>query len=160
METRIERAQQVLRAALKNLVPGESFGIVAFDERAYPFTAQLLPATPANIARAEVFLNDLKLDVQKHRTNGTNLQLALRRALQTRDVNVVVVITDGEPTIGETNATTIARKARGQNKYKARIDAVGWVGMGADGTPETFGASALLKQIARESGGEYKEVND
>ena len=160
METRIDRAQDELRAALAGLVKGESFGIVAFDAKAYEFDKRLLPATAANIARANKFLNDLKLDVKDGISNGTNLQLALRKALQAKDVNVVVVITDGEPTVGETNVKTIAGKARSQNKYKARIDAIGLVGTNPDGSTETFGAGRLLEQIARDSGGEYKAVKD
>ena len=160
MRDRFKRAQSELNAALNELVPGETFGIVAFDQSAYAFDKQLMPATPANIARARQFLEARRLEVQEEVTNGTNLQLALRKALQTRGVNVVVVITDGEPTVGETDHSAIAAKARSQNKAKARIDAIGLVGRDANGDDEGFDAAQLLEQIARESGGQFKEVKD
>ena len=160
MENRIERANAELRAALDNLVTGEQFDIIAFDAKAYPLDKQLLPATPTNLARARKFLEDLRLDVQEGRSNGTNLQLALRRALQTPGVNVVVVITDGEPTVGQTDFAAIAKKARQQNKTNARIDTIGLVERSADGAPDKFGAGRLLQQIARESGGQFKAVED
>ncbi len=160
MEDRMERANAELSQALDNLVPGETFDIIAFDAKAYLLDKALLPATPANLARARKFLEDLRLDVQEGRSNGTNLQLALRRALQTRAVNVVVVITDGEPTIGQTDFAAIAKKARQLNKTKARIDTVGLVGHNPDGSQDTFDAGRLLQQIARESGGQFKAVED
>ena len=160
METRIGRAEGELRAALDKLVAGESFNIVAFDAKTYAFEKLLVPATPANLARARKFLEDVRLDVQEQRSNGTNLQLALRKALQTKGVNRVVVITDGEPTVGEKDYATIAAKARALNKTGAIIDTVGLIGLHPDGTPENFQAQPLLRQIARESGGESRFVQD
>lgn len=160
MKDRIARAEAELSAAMERLVPGERFNIVAFDAKTYPFQKQLVPATALNLARARQFLDDLKLDVQEERGNGTNLQLALRVALQTKGVNAVVIVTDGEPTVGERNYATIARKARSLNANKARIDAVGLTGNYPDGTPEEFPAKPLLEQIARENSGVFKAVQD
>lgn len=160
MEDRIDRAERELSDAMGRLVVGESFSIVAFDAKSYAWSQQLKPVTPANLASARRFLDDINLDVKEQRSNGTNLLRALRIALQTKGVNSVVIITDGEPTVGETNYATIATKARALNKRGARIDAIGLVGRRPDGNPANFDAGKLLEQLARDGGGEFRAIKD
>jgi Ca-activated chloride channel family protein len=153
MEPRIATAERELRAALAGLQPQESFNIVAFYGRTRVHKRALVPATPQNVAQANRFLDGLRLD------NGTNLERALVAALGMRDINVVVVITDGVPTYGETNFEKLARRVRVLNKTNARIYTVGLVGKNPDGTDDTFEATRLLKQIASENSGEFRVVS-
>ena len=159
METRIVDAERELSEALHKLVAGESFNIVAFDGKDHPLAKNLLPATPANLELARKFLEDLRLDVKEGYTNGTNLQLVLRKALQIKGVNAVIVITDGEPTMGEKDFATIAAKARSLNVTKARIDCIGLIGTDSNGA-DNFEAGRLLQRIASDSGGQYRAVED
>jgi Mg-chelatase subunit ChlD len=152
METRIGLAERELRNALAGLRPEESFGIVAFYGRTRVWKKKLMPATAQNVVLANAFLDTLRLD------NGTNLDRALAAAFKIPDLNLVVVITDGAPTYGETDPVKLARKVRGLNKTKARIDAVALVGRDENGVDNTFEAARLLQQIARDSGGEYRQV--
>ena len=156
MESRIAEAQSELQNSLQTLVAGESFTIVAFDAKTYVFQKKLVPATRENVASARKFLEDLKLDVQEKRSNGTDLQRALRVALDIKGINYVEVISDGNSTVGEMNPTVIAAKARSQNKNRARIDTIGLIARGET----NFEAEPLLQQIARESGGLYRAVKD
>ncbi|WP_123580611.1 VWA domain-containing protein [Abditibacterium utsteinense] len=150
MEPRIERARRELSDALAGLQPQESFNIVAFYGRFQLFKQKLLDVNPQNIAQAGAFLDSLRLD------NGTNLERAMEKALGTRGVNVVVVITDGVPTYGEQDFDKLARRVRQLNKSKARIFTVGLVGKDPEGIDQTFEATRLLQQIAKESGGEFR----
>ncbi len=153
MEPRIERAQRELSAALAGLQPQESFNIVAFYGRFQLFSQKLVDVNPQTISQANAFLNGLRLD------NGTNLERALQKALGTRGVNVVVVITDGIPTYGEQDFDKLARRVRQLNKLKARIYTVGLVGKNPDGTDQSFEATRLLQQIAQESNGEFRQAS-
>jgi len=152
MSSRIDRAEQELRRALNGLRPDETFNIVVFSDEARSFDSGMAPATPDLVRRATDFLDSLRVD------GGTNLESALMRALTLPDVNEVVLLTDGVPTVGETDFGTLARRVRRLNRNHARISAVGMVGKNPDGTDNSFEAAQLLQQIARDSGGTSKVV--
>lgn len=153
MEPRIDRAAAELRTALKGLQPSESFDIIAFYGKTRVFRKQLVPANSQSLKDANKFLNSLFLDT------GTNLEKALKAAFAIRGVNVVVVMTDGVPTYGERDFTKLAARVRQMNTQKARIYTVGLVGKNPDGTDNSFEATKLLQQIARESGGDFRLVS-
>ncbi|HEY0076074.1 MAG TPA: VWA domain-containing protein, partial [Abditibacteriaceae bacterium] len=152
MQPRLARAKQELRDALKTLQSNELFNIVSFYGKAWPLSKKLLPATPQNLAQGQKFITALRLN------KGTNLENAMQNALASADVNVVVVITDGVPTYGETDFSRLAARIRNLNRGRARIFTIGLVGKDPDGTDQSFEASQLLEQVARENNGDYRQV--
>ncbi len=153
MSSRIDRAEEELRRALDGLQPGETFNIVAFSDRVQSFDTGMAPATPDLERRADYFLTTLQV------SGGTNLEGAMVRALALTDVNEVVLLTDGVPTIGETDFKKLARRIRAMNRSHARISTVGLVGKNPDGTDDSFEAAHLLQQLARDSNGSSKLVS-
>lgn len=152
MTTRIDRARQELRTALATLQPGESFDIIAFGGDQREFSDILLPAGPGSIQEANRFLDKLAF------IPGTDLQDALYEALAVNEVNVIVLITDGVPTVGETDFAKIARHIRKHNRPHARIYTIGLVGKNPDGTDQSFQAAQLLRQLAVDSGGDSRLI--
>jgi len=153
MVSRIDTTRRELTDALGTLTPDESFDLIAFSDKAHVFDdARLDPATAGNIALAKQWL------AYQRPEGGTALQAALMDALAMPNVNVVVVITDGVPTIGETNFGKIAKNVKRRNKNHARIYTVGLIGKNPDGTDDSFEAARLLTQLADESGGTHKFV--
>ncbi|HEX5324587.1 MAG TPA: VWA domain-containing protein [Capsulimonadaceae bacterium] len=152
MQTRIDRARQELRDALFTLEPEESFDIIAFGGENKLFADHLLPAGPKEVRSAINFLGSLDF------IPGTDLQDALYSALSMQGVNVIVVITDGVPTMGETDFEKIARHVRKHNTRHARIYTIGLVGKNPDGTDQSFQAGQLLQQLAKDSGGDSRLV--
>lgn len=152
MVPRIARARREVQESLKTLQTGESFNIVAFCGYAQPFEAGLVAPDARTVARANNFLDNQKLD------EGTNLELGLSTALATRGVNLVVVITDGVPTTGQTKWKKLTRLIRELNHNRARIFTIGLVGRDPQGKDRTFQAARLLNQIASENNGAYREV--
>lgn len=152
MKTRIDRARQELRNALLTLQPGESFDIIAFGGDTKPLADDLLPASPQNIQQADQFLGSLDF------IPGTDLQDVLYSALAISNVNVIVLITDGVPTVGETDFGKIARHIRKHNLPHARIYTIGLVGKNPDGTDQSFEAAQLLQQLAHDSGGDSRLI--
>lgn len=148
MATRIARARQELRTALTHLSKEDAFDIIAFAEDAQPFDSELISVSAPTIAQADYFLSTLPLRA------GTNLEDALTRALAVPNVNMVVVITDGVPTVGETDWKKLARKIRARNPANVRINAIGLVGRGARGDDHTFEATMLLNDIVEPTGGD------
>lgn len=147
MTSRIKRAESEIRKALATLRPDESFDIIAFNNEVHAFDPELAPATPGMVRRASDFLDTLIVN------DGTNLEDGMTAALSMPDVNEVVLLTDGVPTVGEQDFSKLARLIRRRNQNHARISAVGMVGRNPDGTDNSFDATTLLEQIAHESGG-------
>ena len=152
MTSRIDRAREELRRTLSGLGPGETFNIVVFSDQVTPFAASLTSASALNIAQANHFLGTVQVD------GGTNLEAAMREALELDGVNEVVLLTDGVPTVGETDFGKLAREIQKLNKNHARISAVGLLGQNPDGTDDSFEAEGLLRQITRSSGGSSEIV--
>ena len=55
---------------------------------------------------------------------GTNTGEALYEALKFRDCDVVYFLTDGHPSVGETNIQNILSRVRYNNQHKAVINSV------------------------------------
>ena len=152
MTSRIKRADSEIRKALATLRPDETFDIIAFNNEVHVFDSELAPATPSTVRRASEFLDTLIVN------DGTNLEGGMTAALSMPDVNEVVLLTDGVPTVGEQDFGKLAKLIRRRNQHRARISAVGMVGRNPDGTDNTFDATTLLQQIAHDSGGDCKIV--
>jgi len=150
MKSRIDRARDELMGALRGLRPGETFNIVTFSGGSRLFDPDMAEATPGSLRRASAFLGELE-------ANGdTDLEDAVVRALMLRDVNEVVILTDGVPTLGETDPEKLASALRRFNTRHARISTIGLVGRDLNGKDESFEAAQLLQQIATDSGGTSK----
>ena len=147
MVSRIKRADSEIRKALNGLRPDETFDIIAFNNEIYSFDTELAPATPNMREKASAFLDTLIVN------NGTNTQEGMKKALAIPDVNEVVLLTDGRPGSGITDTDSLTDYIRHINKHHARISCVGMVGTDENGVDQTFEATALLKQIAHDSGG-------
>ena len=152
MKSRIRRADSELEAALREMHTSDTFNIIAFSDDSRLFDPDMAEVSPQSVQRAGDFLADLPLGGQ------TNLEGAIARALMLRDVNEVVVLTDGVPTVGDTDFDTLARTVRRVNLTHARISTIGLVGISRDGTDQSFEAAGLLEQIAHDSGGASKLV--
>nr|WP_277602430.1 marine proteobacterial sortase target protein [Parahaliea mediterranea] len=92
----IEQARQSLALALRQLRPGDTFNVIAFDSSTRALFNQPVPATRHNLARAGEFVRQL------HASGGTEMMPALARALDTqageeevRRLRQVIFITDG-----------------------------------------------------------------
>ena len=95
---------------------------------------------------------------------GTNSGAALQEALQYKKGDVIYFITDGYPTVGETNISTILSRVKYSNTQDAIINSimVGLPGSGVTGNRVTFDPLAnpkelydFLHDLAEENGGVY-----
>jgi len=154
MDSRIDTTRSELDDALSTLSTDETFNMIAFSTDVRVFDEGTMDrGSRANVDQAKQWLGYQRPD------GGTNLQRALQSALGMPGVNVVVLITDGVPTYGETNFGKIARNIRRSNRNHARIYTIGLIGKNPDGTDDTFEATKLLQQLALDSGGTSKFVS-
>jgi Ca-activated chloride channel family protein len=103
---KIIQARKALTFCLDNLNEQDRFEIIRFSTEAEPFFQKPVPAAEENLAPARRFVSKLKP------IGGTAIYEALEKGLQLQDktdqrAKMLLFITDGLPTIGETDEEAI-----------------------------------------------------
>ncbi len=111
---KMEQAKNALHFCLDNLNGQDRFTVITFNEGADSLSRGLIPASLENIKKAHKFVSDVDA------TGGTNINEALSSALTLlRDAEgsqkMMVFLTDGLPTVGETNVENILANVRKLN---------------------------------------------
>ena len=105
-DEKLVQAKKALSFCLSNLNPDDRFEIVRFSTEPEALFGKLTPASEGSVADAQKFVTKLRP------TGGTAIFDALHQAMALRPEKsdrpfVVVFITDGMPTVGETNNDAI-----------------------------------------------------
>jgi Ca-activated chloride channel homolog len=112
---KLEQAKKALQFCLANLGPDDRFEIVRFSTEAEPLFGNLVAADSGHLAKAGAFVDDLRP------IGGTAIEEALSRALALRPSGgardgarpyMVIFLTDGLPTIGETREDPLVDSLR------------------------------------------------
>ena len=105
---KLQQAKRALNFCLANLNAGDRFEIIRFSTEPQAVFGALRDATPDNIQKAQEFIKDLKA------IGGTAIYDALGKAIETLSSKqdqtrpcVVIFLTDGQPTVGETREQAI-----------------------------------------------------
>jgi hypothetical protein len=93
-KTRKDQLDIELEKTLKALPPETWFNVIPFTDAPIPWEKSLQPATPANVARALKFFTTCKA------SGKGNFWDAAQLALESPDVDTILVLTDGAPTGG------------------------------------------------------------
>jgi Ca-activated chloride channel family protein len=114
---------KALKYCLRALGKKDRFNLVAFSTQARPFRGKLLDVTDENVKAAALFV-----DEQAAR-GGTDIDGALSEALKMRPEEkrpfMIVLLTDGEPTVGITEPDKIIANVTKANTGRARIFTLG-----------------------------------
>ncbi len=139
---KIVQAQEAAAQVIAGLEPGERFNIIAYNNEVLPFAPEPVEVTRESRARADAFLESLTAQ------GGTNIHDALLEALNPTPLKdtlpIVMFLTDGRPTVGQTSEQAIRSVATKANPGSRRIFTFG-VGVDVN-TP-------LLDKIALETRG-------
>lgn len=122
--TKLEQAKKALRFCLANLNPDDRFELIRFATEAESQFNALVPADKANIAKAEAAVAAYKP------IGGTAIGEALGKALSLRKADekrpyLVIFLTDGLPTIGETREGPLVDEVKKLNTTSTRIFSFG-----------------------------------
>jgi Ca-activated chloride channel family protein len=118
---KMEQAKRALKYCLDGLRPTDRFAILHFATVVGQFREGLLPASPDSIQAAKRWVDALEA------TGGTAIDDALQAAMSrmsddTARTFTIVFLTDGKPTVGETNPDRIlANVLRRRNVERVRI---------------------------------------
>jgi Ca-activated chloride channel family protein len=139
---KIEQAKGAAKFVLNNLQKGDLFNIVAYDSEISTFRPELEKFNDKTRAAALGFVDAL------YAGGSTDINGALKRALGMLKDNkrpaYVLFLTDGLPTVGETNEAAIVKNSEAGNDVRARVFAFG-VGYDVN--------SRLLDKLARSNFG-------
>lgn len=115
----MEQAREAILLCLQRLRRDDRFNVVRFATEAEPLFRGPLPADAANLARAREFVSGWQA------AGGTNLEEALREAGGGAPAGgrqrVIVLVTDGRPTIGETDEDALLNLAARQRDWRLRL---------------------------------------
>lgn len=114
------QAKRALAFCLRNLNAQDRFEIIRFSTEAEALFGGMRAASRENVAFAQRWVDDLEP------IGGTNSEEALTLALRSNAAasgrpKVVIFITDGKPTIGETDEERLVKKVRDANAQRMRI---------------------------------------
>jgi Ca-activated chloride channel family protein len=117
---KMEQARKALKYCLDNLGANDRFGLINFATTVNRYEEKLLEASAEQVAKAKKWVEELEA------TGGTAINDALASALELRPKEegrsfTVVFFTDGQPTIGETNAEKILTNTVAKNTANTRI---------------------------------------
>jgi Ca-activated chloride channel family protein len=141
---KIEQARAAARDVLATLRPTDRFRLIDFSTDVRAFRDAYVEATPEMIAQARRYIDSLDAD------GGTNIDGALAEALRPDVVPgrlpLVLFVTDGEPTVGVSDPTSIMEHVarwRGTRRIFT-------FGLGEDVN------ASLLEQLALDGRGTYR----
>lgn len=120
--SKMRQTQDALRQLLGSLAPRDRFRLVSFSNRVSTYRADWTQATPQEVAAARRWVDALNA------SGGTNISGALAEAFRLDSpadrLPIVVFLTDGLPTVDETNPEAIAERAE-RDRSRARVFAFG-----------------------------------
>jgi len=115
---KMEQAQKALTEAVAMLRPQDSFTMIGFATEERLFRRRLVPATPENKVLAGRWIR------AREAAGGTAIDGALKAALKIAargKLPIIVLLTDGRPTIGARDAKTILKNVAANNAAQARV---------------------------------------
>jgi Ca-activated chloride channel family protein len=118
---KMEQARTALKFCLSNLNSEDRFNVIPFSHEPLRFKTCLVEASKEVIEEGRKFADGMKA------TGGTNINDALLTALEAAPAAeasrpyLIVFLTDGLPTIGETDMENILKNVSGRNTGRVRL---------------------------------------
>ncbi|WP_372367358.1 VIT domain-containing protein [Candidatus Uabimicrobium sp. HlEnr_7] len=122
---KMDQAKKALQYCLHQLSAKDSFNIISFSTEANTYKDKLLEASKSNVKEALDYV-----DEEIFARGGTNLEEALSYAIDMAPKNsvrpyMIILLTDGKPTIGVTNAEQIIKKVQKASLKNLRLFSFG-----------------------------------
>ena len=116
---KMDQARAAAVQVVEGLEEGEFFNLIIYNEAVEPFAEKPVIVNRDNLMRARKFIEAIRV------SGGTNIHGALQKAIaqpvRKGIVPIVLFLTDGLPTIGETSEKRIREKVRDSNRNRRRI---------------------------------------
>ncbi|XP_014398420.1 PREDICTED: inter-alpha-trypsin inhibitor heavy chain H4, partial [Myotis brandtii] len=118
MGKKIQQTREALIKILEDLRPEDHFNLISFSSEASQWKPSLVPASTQNVEEAKKYANSIQA------RGGTNINDAMLMAVQLLDtatreeqlpsgsVSLLLLLTDGDPTVGQTNPRKIQKNVQ------------------------------------------------
>ncbi len=120
---KIDQAREAAKFVLDNLNDNDLFNVIAYDSAVNAFEIEMQRYDKEGHSKAIGFINSINAG------GSTNISEALKTALNNvKDDSVpsyIVFLTDGRPTVGETNEMKIVEMTKSLNRYDTRLISFG-----------------------------------
>ncbi|CAO2638193.1 Inter-alpha-trypsin inhibitor heavy chain H1 [Lemmus lemmus] len=113
---KVKQTKEALLKILGDVKPGDNFDLVLFGSQVQSWKGSLVPASEANLRAAQDFVRRFSL------AGATNLNGGLLRGIEilnkgshpdlSSPASILIMLTDGEPTEGETDRSQILKNVR------------------------------------------------
>lgn len=135
--TKLAAAKTALRIALRGLVQGDRFNVIAFDDRVETFAPELVDYAEASLQKADAWV--ARLEARGGTEMLEPLKLAFGGSRPAGRLRTVLFVTDGQAGNDQELVAAVANRAQGARLFPLGID--------------TAVNQALLERLARVGGG-------
>ncbi|KAK9525898.1 hypothetical protein VZT92_016569 [Zoarces viviparus] len=152
---KMKQTVAAMQAILEDLTIDDQFNIIDFNHNVRCWREGLVPGSSIQVADAKKYIEDIKPN------GGTNINEALMRAVQTlvkasnqglidpRSVSMIILVSDGDPTVGEIKLSTIQKNVKRVMKDEFSLFSLG-IGFDVD--------YDFLERIAMENRGMAQRI--
>ncbi|XP_070793128.1 inter-alpha-trypsin inhibitor heavy chain H4-like isoform X2 [Pituophis catenifer annectens] len=129
---KIRQTKEALEKILEDLNPKDHFNLIVFSRSSSKWKPTLLQASKENVESAKQYVQTI------HAQGGTNINEALLTAINSLDqatkeellpeksISMIILLTDGEPTVGETSPKKIQKNINQANQGKYFLYCLGF----------------------------------
>ncbi|XP_011841584.1 PREDICTED: inter-alpha-trypsin inhibitor heavy chain H4 [Mandrillus leucophaeus] len=154
---KIQQTREALIKILDDLSPRDQFNLIVFSTEATQWRPSLVPASAENVNEARSFAAGIQA------LGGTNINDAMLVAVQLLDnsnqeerlpdgsVSLIILLTDGDPTVGETNPRSIQKNVREAVSGRYSLFCLGF------GFDVSY---AFLEKLALDNGGLARRIHE
>ncbi|XP_041836771.1 inter-alpha-trypsin inhibitor heavy chain H3-like [Melanotaenia boesemani] len=111
--TKMEQTRRALVHILNDLAEEDFFGLITFDDQIFHWKKELVQATSGNLQKAKTFAETIEArgatDINTAVLKGAEMLNAHPRE---DSASILILLTDGDPTSGETNIESIQSNVR------------------------------------------------
>uniref|UniRef100_G1PD69 Inter-alpha-trypsin inhibitor heavy chain 4 n=1 Tax=Myotis lucifugus TaxID=59463 RepID=G1PD69_MYOLU len=152
---KIQQTREALIKILEDLRPEDHFNLISFSSEATKWKPSLVPASTQNVEEAKKYANSIQAQ------GGTNINDAMMLAVLLMDiatreeqlppgsVSLLLLLTDGDPTVGETNPRKIQKNVQEAVRGQYSLFCLGF------GFDVSY---AFLEKLALDNGGLARRI--
>lgn len=117
--SQLNSSKSMILAGLERLKESDKFNVISFDSQVKKLSGKLVNVTAASKGRVPVFLDEIESGGGSDLFNS--ILTAIDQFNSRKRSGVIILFTDGRPTVGVTNIDSLVDNIRRLNKFKSKI---------------------------------------
>nr|KAF6420496.1 inter-alpha-trypsin inhibitor heavy chain 4 [Molossus molossus] len=152
---KMQQTREALIKILEDLKPTDQFNLISFSGQATQWKPLLVPASAENVKEAKSYTASIQASGSTNINDAMLMAVELLKKatreelLSSESVSLIILLTDGDPTAGETNPTEIQKNVKNAIDGQYSLFCLGF------GFDVSF---AFLEKMALENGGLARRI--